>query len=83
MLAKLTASSAFVALAWLLGAAESHHGCWMLLAFVKATDTRRNASFVVRREKSALPRGGPREAYPEYEDDKDGGEYYDGEEERS
>ena len=55
----------------------------MLLAFVKATDTRRNASFVVRREKSALPRGGPREAYPEYEDDEDGGEYYDGEEERS
>ena len=37
----------------------------------------------VRREKSALPRGGPREAYPEYEDDEDGGEYYDGEEERS
>ncbi|WP_330946447.1 lysoplasmalogenase family protein [Thermomonas sp. LB-4] len=33
VLAKLTASSAFVALAWLLGAAESHHGCWMLLAF--------------------------------------------------
>ena len=47
--------------------------CWMLLAFVKATDTRRNASFVVRRERSAPLRAEPREAYPEY----DGGEYPD------
>ena len=48
--------------------------CWMLLAFVKATDTRRNASFVVRRERSAPLRAEPREAYPEYDD---GGEYPD------
>ena len=46
----------------------------MLLAFVKATDTRRNASFVVRRERSAPLRAEPREAYPEYDD---GGEYPD------
>ena len=53
--------------------------CWMLLAFVKATDTRRDASFVVRRERRRV-RADEREAYPE---DYDGdGDYYDeGEEE--
>ncbi len=53
--------------------------CWMLLAFVKATDTRRDASFVVRRERRRV-RDDEREAYPE---DYDGdGDYYDeGEEE--
>ena len=43
--------------------------CWMLLAFVKATDTRRDASFVVSRDKA--PRR--REDYGDYEDE-DGGE---------
>lgn len=33
-LAKLAASSAFVAIAWLLGAAESRHGRWLLAAFL-------------------------------------------------
>ena len=53
--------------------------CWMLLAFVKATDTRRDASFVVRRERRRAG-ADEREAYPE---DYDGdGDYYDeGEEE--
>ena len=41
----------------------------MLLAFVKATDTRRDASFVVSRDKA--PRR--REDYGDYEDE-DGGE---------
>ncbi len=38
--------------------------CWMLLAFVKATDTRRDASFVVSRDKAPRRRD-------EYDDDYD------------
>ena len=41
--------------------------CWMLLAFVKATDTRRDASFVVSRDPKT-----PDEEYEEdYEEDGD------------
>lgn len=46
--------------------------CWMLLAFVKATDTRRDASFVVSRDKAPRRREED-EDYDDYED-------YDGEE---
>lgn len=53
--------------------------CWMLLAFVKATDTRRDASFVVRRERRRV-RADEREAYPE-DYDGDGNYYDEGEEE--
>ena len=45
--------------------------CWMLLAYVKATDTRRDASFVVSRDKA------PKRRYEEEDDYED----YDGEEE--
>lgn len=39
--------------------------CWMLLAFVKATDTRRDASFVVSRDPKT-----PDEGYEEEEEDE-------------
>lgn len=42
--------------------------CWMLLAFVKATDTRRDASFVVSRDKAPRRRD-------EYDDDYDDDDY--------
>ena len=40
--------------------------CWMLLAFVKATDTRRDASFVVSRDKA--PKRRYEDEYEEYDD---------------
>lgn len=48
--------------------------CWMLLAFVKATDTRRDASFVVSRDKAPRRRD-------EYDDDYDDDDYDDEREE--
>ena len=39
--------------------------CWMLLAYVKATDTRRDASFVVSRDPKT-----PEPEYEEYEEDE-------------
>ena len=44
--------------------------CWMLLAYVKATDTRRDASFVVSRD----PKTPEDDYYYEDEDEPDGGE---------
>ena len=43
--------------------------CWMLLAFVKATDTRRNASFVVSRDRA--PKRRYEDEYEEYDDETD------------
>ena len=40
--------------------------CWMLLAFVKATDTRRDASFVVSRDRA--PKRRYEDEYEEYDD---------------
>ena len=45
--------------------------CWMLLAFVKATDTRRDASFVVSRDKAPRRRDEDDEDYEDYDDEDD------------
>ena len=45
--------------------------CWMLLAFVKATDTRRDASFVVSRDNAPRRRDEDDEDYEDYDGEDD------------